>query len=89
MEKFKDSTYRTIEYVDTQTFCKKFNIFRLYSEKFLECGYMHCLDFFKFFHISHRGNILIFNSSKTTEYGQSYIDASVEYLDIISKYKLQ
>lgn len=57
MSEFKDETYRTIEIMKTQEFCKKYNIFKLYGPYIL-CGGMGCLPFFQFIHITHGGELL-------------------------------
>lgn len=89
MNKFPQKNYRTIEDFEVQTYSKKFNVFKIYSQNNLKCGYFECVDFFVFLHISHTGRLLPFNNSYTTVYGQSYIDIKDEYEKIINKYNLK
>jgi hypothetical protein len=89
MNKFPQKNYRTIEDFEVQNYCKKFNIFKIYSQNNLKCGYFECVDFFVFLHISHTGKLLPFNNSFTTVYGQSYVDIKDEYEKIINKYNLK
>jgi hypothetical protein len=88
MSTFKDKTYRTIEGVDVQWYVTKFKIYRMYSLDFKKCGFYNSNKFFIFLHISHNGQFLPINESRTTPYGQSYEDVSSIYLDIIKKYDL-
>jgi hypothetical protein len=89
LDAFPHKTYRTIEEMDVQVFCKKFKVFKMHSINHLQCGYFKTLDMFKFLHISHSGKILPLNESFTTVYGQSYSDISVEYTKIVNKYDLR
>ena len=86
---FPNKTYRTIEDQDVQNYCKRFNVFKLYSKAKLECGYFHCLDIFIFLHITHSGKFLPLNSDYKSVYGQSYSDISEEYIKIVNKYNLK
>lgn len=89
LRSFPNRTYRDIEYEDVQNYCKKFKIYNLYSKHVLHCGYLKCLPFYKYLHITHYHRLLRFNSSFTDEFGQSYIDASQDYINIINNYNLQ
>ena len=62
MTEFKNETYRSIENLPTQKFCKKYNIYKLYGPHIL-CGGMGCLPFFQFIHITHGGKLLPFENS--------------------------
>jgi len=88
MNKFPTKTYRTIEDMDVQLFCKKYNIFKLYSKHKYECGYFNCVEDFKFLHISHNGKLLPLNDYRTV-YGQSYLDVKDEYESIVNKFDLK
>jgi hypothetical protein len=89
MEKFPHKNYRTIEDPDVQVYCKKFNIFKIYSKNQLLCGYFECVDFFVFLHISHSGKLLPLNNSFTTVYGQSYNDVKDDYIKIVNEHNLK
>lgn len=58
MSNFKKETYRTIELIYTQRYCTKFKVYKLYSDSPIKCGYLHCLPFFQFIHITHGGKLL-------------------------------
>ena len=58
MSNFKNDTYRTIEEAKTQEFCKKYRIFKLYWESYINCGDFGCIPFFQFIHITHGGKLL-------------------------------
>jgi hypothetical protein len=89
-KKFKNRTYRDVEYDDVQEYCSNggLKVFNLYSNKLLLCGYMNSLPFYKYMHITHYGRLLRFDGSFRTEFEQSYIDVANDYIDIINKYKL-
>lgn len=86
---FPHKTYRSIEEIDVQQFCKKFKVFKLHSNTKVLCGYFNCLEGFKFLHISHSGKLLPLNENFVTTYGQSYNDISDEYIKIVDKYNLK
>ncbi len=86
---FPHKTYRTIEDMDVQNYCKRFDVYKLYSKNSIECGYFICLEIFKFLHISHSGKLLRLTDSFTTELNQSYRPISEEYIDIVNKYNLK
>jgi hypothetical protein len=81
-------TYRQIESQETEEFCKKFKIYSLYTPTPLQCGYFKCVPFYKFFHITHRGEFVKLNDTLTTRYGQSYNDATADYKNIIDRHNL-
>jgi hypothetical protein len=89
LSNFKEKNYRNIEGLDVQIFTAKFNIFKLYSNTKLECGYFNCLDIFTFLHISHSGKFLPLNNEFKSVYGQPYNDVSQEYIKIVNKYNLK
>ena len=86
---YPDKTYRTIEGLEVQNYCTRFNIYKLYSKNAIDCGYFICLNIFKFLHISHSGKLLRLNNTFTTEHNQSYTPISTEYIKIVNKYKLK
>ena len=86
---FQDKTYRTIEDMDVQNYCKRFDVYKLHSKNSIDCGYFVCLDIFKFLHITHSGKLLRLTDSFTTELNQSYTSVSEEYIDIVNKYNLK
>jgi len=86
---FPNKTYRDIEGMDVQRFSTNLLIYKLFTLKPIKCGYFECLDIFKFLHISHSGKLLLLNEKYETEYGQSYVDVSDEYINIINKYNLK
>ena len=88
LSNFKHKNYRTIEEIDVQMYSKKFKIFKMFSNKKLDCGYFQCLDSFVFLHISHNGKLLPLNMDFVTVYGQSYNDISSQYIKIVEKYNL-
>lgn len=88
LSNFKHKNYRTIEEIDVQVYSKKFKIFKMFSNKKLDCGYFQCLESFVFLHISHNGKLLPLNMNFITVYGQSYSDISDEYIKIVEKYNL-
>jgi hypothetical protein len=88
--KFPYKTYRDIEQLDVQYYClNNFTVYKLYSDKVLECGYFQCVSPFVYLHITHGGRMLYLDNNDKTEYNQSYIDLSDEYKSIVSKYDLQ
>jgi len=73
LNKFPNKTYRTIEQGDVFIFCDKFNIYKMYNEKYLECGYFRCLPFFQYLHISHSGGLLpLFNNNLEEDINKEY-----------------
>lgn len=86
---FNGRTYRNIEYDDVQDYCTKYKIYNLYSRHVLHCGYLKCLPFYKYLHITHYQRLLKFDGRFRDEFNQSYIDASEEYTEIVNKYKLK
>lgn len=86
---FSGRTYRNIEHDDVQDYCTKYKIYNLYSRYVLHCGYLKCLPFYKYLHITHYQRLLRFNGKFVDEFNQSYIDASKEYTEIVDKYKLK
>jgi hypothetical protein len=81
MDKFKHKNYRNIEDSDVQQYCKKFNVYHLFSEKYINCGWYACLSFFVFLHITHYGGLLPFSNNETDE------EINLSYHKIIEKYK--
>ena len=81
MDKFKNETYRSIENMTVQNFCKKYNIYKLYGPHIL-CGGMGCLPFFQFIHITHGGKLLPLDNSN--------LDLSLlkTYKSIVSQFSL-
>lgn len=79
LNKFKNETYRTIENDSVMNYCKKYNIYKLYSASPIKCGWFSCLSFFQFIHITHKGKLL----PKTN----NQLDSSLksEYTNIIDK----
>lgn len=79
MYTFKNESYRSIETAPTQIYCKKLNVYKLYSDNYIRCGWFSCLDFFQFIHITHYGKLL----PKT----KNNLDVSLisEYINIIDK----
>lgn len=89
LNKFSDRTYRNIEYDDVQDFCTKYKIYNLYARHVLQCGYLKCLPFYKYLHITHYQRLLRFDGNFRDEFNQSYSDASKEYIDIVNNYNLK
>lgn len=85
---FKGRTYRNIEYDDVQDYCTKYKIYNLYTRFPLLCGYLQCLDFYKYLHITHYGRFLRYDGKFRDEFNQSYKDAAKEYREILEKYEL-
>lgn len=88
MSSFTDKTYRTIEGIDVQNFCIKYDIYRTFSNNYKKCGYYDCIQDFVFLHITHNGKFLSLNDQKVTSYGQSYVDVYENYVDIVNNYEL-
>ena len=86
---FQNRTYRDIENIDVQHFCKKLKVLGLHTKKSIDAGYYNCLDLFKYLHITHGGKLLELNSTFTTKYGQSYISVKDDYIKIIDRYNLR
>jgi hypothetical protein len=86
---FKGRTYRNIEYDDVQDYCTKYRVCNLHTRYALQCGYLKCLPFYKYLHITHHQRLLRFNGNFKDEFNQSYIDASKEYADIVNNYNLK
>lgn len=78
MSNFRNETYRTIE-VNCQDYCKKYKIYKLFSEKYINCGWFSCLEFFQFMHITHRGKLLNADQNKLSNHLIN------DYKNIISK----
>lgn len=89
LEKFPNKTYRNVEEIDVQNFSTKFNVYKLYTKKPLDCGYFQCLELYTYLHITHMGKLLKLNKERATEFGQSYLDVSDEYVKIIDNYNLR
>jgi hypothetical protein len=85
---YRDKTYRSIEGIDVQYFCKQYNIYKLFSSNVKACGYFQCVSEYMFLHITHGGKLIIPNDKLTTEYGQSYKDVSDRYDYIVKKYNI-
>jgi hypothetical protein len=83
MFNFRNENYRTIEGYQTQLFAKKLEIYKLYLNPYLECGYFKCLPFFIFLHITHGGKLL----PKENESNGLTQAIQIEYEDIIKKFK--
>ncbi len=88
LTQFKGRTYRNIEYDDVQDYCTKYKIYNLYTRYPLLCGYLQCLDFYKYLHITHYGRFLRYDNTHKDEFNQSYKDAAKEYREILEKYEL-
>jgi len=86
---FQNRSYRDIENIDVQHFCKKFKVLGLHTKKSIDAGYYNCLDLFKYLHITHSGKLLELNPTSTTRYGQSYLSVREDYIKIIEKYNLR
>jgi hypothetical protein len=73
MKVFSNETYRTIECINTQLYCKKFNIYKLFSDKYIRCGWFSCLEFFEFIHITHHGKLLpLINNNLDIKFSDHY-----------------
>ena len=86
---FPNKTYRNIEGTDVQRYISNLLVYKLFTNKPVNCGYFQCLGIFKYLHISHSGKLLLLNDKYETEYGQSYSDISDEYVSIVTKYNLK
>jgi hypothetical protein len=89
VENFKETSYRDMEDLPVQQYCENLKVCNLYKTSLEECGYFKCVSEYKFFHITHHRAFVRFDPHKpVTKFGQSYKDCSVEYQNIVSKYKL-
>ena len=57
MRQFNKS-YRQIEDMETQAYCQRFNIFKVWSPQKVHAGYFHTPPFFVFLHLTHGGKLL-------------------------------
>ena len=89
LSNFLGKNYRNIEDLDVQIFCKQFNIYKIHTDTYVDCGHFSCVDFFKYFHISHGGKLVPLNTNYTTVYGQPYVDVKDYYVNIVDKYNLK
>jgi hypothetical protein len=89
LNNFPHKTYRNIEDLDVQIFCKQFNIYKLHTATKVSCGHFDCVDFFMYFHISHGGRLVPLNETYTTIYNQPYSDVKEHYIQIVDKYNLK
>jgi hypothetical protein len=80
MKTFKNETYRSIE-IHSQQYCSKFNIYKLYSDQYVNCGWFSCLSFFQFLHITHGGKLL------PKSYNNLDDALKFEYIDILNNFK--
>jgi hypothetical protein len=85
LEKFKHKDYRYIEDEETQVYCKKFNILKLFSKKIYRCGYFTCLEPFRYLHLTHSRE-LFSPYNLPEEDSKDIID---DYKIILKKYNLQ
>lgn len=85
LEKFSYKDYRNIEDEETQSYCKKFNIFKLSAKKIYRCGYFTCLEPFKYLHITH--SQMLFSPKSIPE--ENSKDIINDYNMIIEKYNLK
>ena len=67
MNKFKDKTYRTIELSETQQFCTKYKVYKLFWESYINCGWCSCMPFFQYIHLTHHGKLLPLNGGNLNE----------------------
>lgn len=79
LNKFKNETYRTIENDSVMNYCRKYNIYKLYSNNPIKCGWFSCLSFFQFIHVTHKGKLL----PKT--HNQLDTSLQLEYDNMINK----
>ena len=82
MNQFKDETYRSIEENSTQNFCKKYRIFKLYWESYVNCGHFGCMPFFQFIHITHGGKLLPLENNNLND------SLKESYKNILEKFSL-
>lgn len=80
MRNFAELNYRDIELLPTQYYCTKFKVYKLYSENFLNCGYLQCLPFFQFIHLTHTGRFLPLKDNNLEKHLQ------VAYLKIVDDF---
>jgi hypothetical protein len=78
MNVFVNRTYRNIEMLDVQMYSSKYNIYKLYSEKFIQVGYFKCLEEFVFLHISHTGMFLPKSNNDLPEKIQKIYESIIE-----------
>lgn len=52
-----DKSYRAIEDIETQAYCLRFNIFKVWSASKIHAGYFHTSPFFVFLHLTHGGKL--------------------------------
>jgi hypothetical protein len=82
MSNFKHDTYRSIEKIEVQNYCKKFNIYKLFSNNFIELGYFNCIFNYQFLHITHGGRLLPkINNGMNLEYNDKYKYIYNKYLN--------
>jgi len=81
MKKFNQETYRTIERFETQVYCQKYNIYKLWCQNPVEMGYFKCLEQYKFLHISHGGGLLPVRDNGLDQ------EMSQKYTNILCNYK--
>jgi hypothetical protein len=86
---FPQKGYRNIEDLDVQTFCTRFDVYKIHTSDKVECGYFNCVDFYTYLHISHSGRLLPLNETFTTPYNQSYRAVKDEYIKIVNSYNLK
>ncbi|MBC8147444.1 MAG: hypothetical protein H8E98_05610 [Bacteroidetes bacterium] len=73
LTEFQSESYRTIELKPTQLFCKKYKVYKLYSDNYISCGWFGCLSFFQFIHITHYGELLpMANNNLSEELNSKY-----------------
>jgi hypothetical protein len=89
LTEFSDKTYRTVEGIDVQYFCKKYKIYKIFNHRKINCGYFECVDAYTYLHITHGGKLLTLTDEFKTEYGQSYQDVSSHYLQIVDRFNLK
>jgi hypothetical protein len=53
-----DKSYRMIEDMETQTYCARFNIFKIWSSRRIHAGYFHTTPFFIYLHVTHDGKLV-------------------------------
>ena len=82
MNKFKDKTYRTIELSETQQFCTKYKVYKLFWESYINCGWCSCMPFFQYIHLTHHGKLLPLNGGNLNE------SLKKNYIEILQKFSL-
>jgi hypothetical protein len=85
LTKFSYLDYRTIEQDAVQEFAVEFNIFKLFAKKSYRCGYLTCLEPFKYLHLTH-GRQLFSPKHVSFEDSVDIIDA---FNIIVDKYDLK